>query len=145
MFDPGGTLEELRSDVRDWCATHVPKDWRERQRGVSHEALVEFLRWWGGELREAGLLAPHWPKEWGGGFSIPEQVVIAEELARAYVPRNALYHVGIFNVAPTLVHSATAAQRERYLPGIWNGEVWCQGYSEPASRPARYATATTTS
>jgi alkylation response protein AidB-like acyl-CoA dehydrogenase len=131
VFDPGGNLEELQSGVRDWCATHVPKNWRERQRGVSHQALVEFLRWWGGELREAGLLAPHWPKEWGGGFSIPEQVVIAEELARGDVPRNALYHVGIFNVAPTLLHSATAEQRERYLPGIWNGEVWCQGFSEP--------------
>ena len=95
------------------------------------QELVEFLRWWGGELREAGLLAPHWPKEWGGGFSVPEQVVIAEELARGDVPRNALYHVGVFNVAPTLVHSATAEQRERYLPGIWDGEVWCQGYSEP--------------
>jgi alkylation response protein AidB-like acyl-CoA dehydrogenase len=131
MLDPGGGLEELRSGVRNWCATHVPKDWRERQRGVSHQELVEFLRWWGGELREAGLLAPHWPEEWGGGFSIPEQVVIAEELARAYVPRNALFHVGIFNVAPTLLHSGTAGQRERYLPGIWNGEVWCQGFSEP--------------
>jgi alkylation response protein AidB-like acyl-CoA dehydrogenase len=128
---PGGNLDDLRRDVRDWCATHVPKDWRDRQRGVSHEALVAFLRWWGGQLRDSGLLAPHWPEEWGGGYSIPEQVVIAEEFARADVPRNALYHVGIFNVAPTLVYSATAEQRDRYLRGIWNGEVWCQGYSEP--------------
>jgi alkylation response protein AidB-like acyl-CoA dehydrogenase len=93
--------------------------------------LVEFLRWWGGQLREAGLFAPHWPKEWGGGYSVPEQVVIAEELARGDVPRNALFHVAIFNVAPTLVHSATPEQRSRFLPGIWDGEVWCQGYSEP--------------
>jgi len=131
VLEPGGSLDELRRGVRDWCAIHVPKDWRDEQRGVSHHELVEFLRWWGSQLRDGGLLAPHWPKEWGGGFSIPEQVVIAEELARADAPRNGLYHVGVFNVAPTLVHSATDAQRERYLPGIWNGEVWCQGYSEP--------------
>lgn len=131
MIEPGGSLEDLRSSVQEWCAGHVPTHWRTQQRGVSHEELVAFLRWWGGELRESGLLAPHWPKEWGGGFSIPEQVVIAEELARGNVPRNALYHVGVFNVAPTLLHSGSQSQRERYLPGIWNGEVWCQGYSEP--------------
>jgi alkylation response protein AidB-like acyl-CoA dehydrogenase len=128
---PGASLEELRRDVRDWCATHVPKSWRDQQRGVTHSELVEFMRWWGGQLRDGGLLAPHWPKEWGGGFSIPEQVVIAEELARGDVPRNGLYHVGIFNVAPTLLHSGTDEQRQRFLPGIWDGEVWCQGYSEP--------------
>ena len=88
----------------------------------------------GGQLREAGLLAPHWPKEWGGGYSVPEQVVIAEELARGDVPRNALFHVAIFNVAPTLVHSATPEQRGRFLPGIWDGEVWCQGI--PSRTPA---------
>lgn len=131
MLVPGGTLEELRDGVREWCGAHVPTGWRDRQRGVSHEQLVEFLRWWGGELRGSGLLAPHWPREWGGGFSVPEQVVIAEELARGGAPRNALFHVAIFNVAPTLFHSATPVQRERFLPGIRDGEVWCQGYSEP--------------
>jgi alkylation response protein AidB-like acyl-CoA dehydrogenase len=131
MLEPGGSLEELRQGVRDWCADHVPKGWRDEQRGVTHERLVEFLRWWGGELRGSGLLAPHWPREWGGGFSVPEQVVIAEELARGDAPRNALFHVAIYNVAPTLFHSATAEQRERFLPGIRDGEVWCQGYSEP--------------
>jgi alkylation response protein AidB-like acyl-CoA dehydrogenase len=131
MFEPGGTLEELRRSVREWCAAHVPPDWRDRQRGASHQELVDFLGWWGSQLREAGLLAPHWPKEWGGGFSVPEQVVIAEELARGDVPRNALYHVAIFNVAPALLHAGTGAQRDRFLPGIWDGEVWCQGFSEP--------------
>jgi len=131
MHEPGGTLEDLRRSVREWCATHVPKGWRDQQRGVSHADLIEFLRWWGGELREAGLLAPHLPKEWGGGFSIAEQVVIAEELARGDAPRNALYHVALFNVAPTLIHNATTAQREHFLTGILSGDVWCQGFSEP--------------
>ena len=131
MLEPGGDLEDLRDGVRAWCAAHVPPAWREEQRAVSHEQLVEFLRWWGGELRGSGLLAPHWPREWGGGFSVPEQVVIAEELARGDAPRNALFHVAVFNVAPTLFHSATDEQRERFLPGIRDGEVWCQGYSEP--------------
>jgi alkylation response protein AidB-like acyl-CoA dehydrogenase len=131
MHEPGGDLEELRQYVRDWCAVHVPKDWRNELRGVDHHTLVEFLRWWGGQLRDGGLLTPHWPKEWGGGYSIEEQIVIAEELARGGVPRNQLFHVAIFNVAPTIFHHGTQAQKDRYLPGIWNGDVWCQGYSEP--------------
>ena len=131
MLVPGGRLTELRVGVRDWCAAHVPRTWRHEVRGVSHEELVSFLGWWGGELRSSGLLAPHWPREWGGGFSVEEQVVIAEELARGDVPRNALFHVAVFNVAPTLFHHATPEQRERFLPGIISGEVWCQGYSEP--------------
>ena len=131
MLEPGGTLEELREGVRDWCAAHVPRGWREDQRGVDHAELVAFLRWWGEQLRGSGLLAPHWPNEWGGGFSIPEQIVIAEELARGDVPRNVLFHVAIFNVAPALLHHATPEQRQRFLPGIWDGDVWCQGFSEP--------------
>ena len=131
MLEPGEELDDLRGAVREWCAAHVPKDWREQQRGASHEDLVTFLRWWGGQLREAGLLAPHLPKEWGGGFSIPEQVVIAEELARGGAPRNALFHVALYNVAPTLLHSATSEQRERFMSGILGGDVWCQGFSEP--------------
>ena len=131
MLEPGGTLDELRTGVRDWCAVNVPKGWRDEQRGVSHESLVGFLREWGGALRGSGLLAPHWPRDWGGGFSVPEQVVIAEELARGDAPRNALFHVAVFNVAPTLFKNATDEQRARFLPGIRDGEVWCQGYSEP--------------
>jgi alkylation response protein AidB-like acyl-CoA dehydrogenase len=131
MPEPGGRLEDLRGSVRDWCATHLPNDWRDRQRGVEHDELLGFLRWWGDELREAGLFVPHWPEEWGGGFSIPEQVVIAEELGRAGAPRNALYHVAVYNVGPTLLRSATPEQQEQYLSGILAGEIWCQGFSEP--------------
>ena len=131
MLVPGGSLDDLRRGVRDWCATHLPTDWRDQQRGVGHDELLGFLRWWADALREGGLFVPHWPEEWGGGFSIPEQVVIAEELGRVGAPRNALYHVAVYNVGPTLLRSATPAQREKYLSGILAGEVWCQGFSEP--------------
>ena len=131
MIEPGGDIADLRRGVRAWCADHVPPDWRRHQRGVPHAELVEFLRGWGAQLRDGGLLAPHWPKEWGGGFSVPEQVVIAEELARGDVPRNALFHVAVFNVAPALIQSGTPEQRDRFLRGMWDGEVWCQGFSEP--------------
>ena len=131
MLRPGTSPEDLRRDVREWCASHVPTDWRERLRGAGHDELVTFLRWWATELRDAGLLAPHWPEQWGGGFSIAEQVVIAEELARGDVPRNALAHVALYNVAPTVLHSATEAQCRTILPGIMRGDVWCQGFSEP--------------
>jgi alkylation response protein AidB-like acyl-CoA dehydrogenase len=131
MLRPGTSLEDLRRDVREWCASHVPDDWRDRLRGASHDELVTFLRWWADQLRDAGLLAPHWPERWGGGFSIAEQVVIAEEFARGDVPRNALAHVAVYNVAPTVLHNATEEQCRTILPGIMRGDVWCQGFSEP--------------
>jgi alkylation response protein AidB-like acyl-CoA dehydrogenase len=92
---------------------------------------VAFLRWWAGELRASGWFAPHWPKEYGGGFSLAEQVVIAEELVRGDAPRNALHQVALYNAAPAIIHAGTAAQRDRHLRGMLEGEVWCQGFSEP--------------
>ncbi|HTW10620.1 MAG TPA: acyl-CoA dehydrogenase family protein, partial [Acidimicrobiales bacterium] len=130
-MDEGERLEALRHEVRGWCASHVPKDWRQQQLGVSHEQLAAFQRWWAAELAEAGWLAPHWPRPWGRGFTVAEQVVLAEELARGDAPRNGLYQVALYNAAPSIIHSGTDAQRDRYLPGILAGEVWCQGFSEP--------------
>ena len=130
MIEPGGTIEVLR---RRSASGARPTSRRAggTNSGRPHGDLVEYLRAWGGTLRDGGLATPHWPLEWGGGYSVPEQVVIAEELARGDVPRNALFHVANFNVAPALLHHATDEQKDRYLNGIRNGEVWCQGFSEP--------------
>lgn len=131
MLDELPQLEPFRLEVRDWCARVVPSDWRERQRDASHDELIDFLRWWGGQLREAGWFAPHWPGEWGGGLSVTEQVVLAEELSRCDAPRNALYQVALYNAAPAIIHTGTEEQKQRFLPGILDGDVWCQGFSEP--------------
>ena len=132
MIEELAALEPFRQEVRAWCAEHVPKTWREEQTGADHDQFAAFHRWWGVELREGGYFAPHWPKEWGGsGFSLLEQVVLGQELARADAPRNALYQVALYNAGPGILHAGTDEQKARFLPGIVNGTVWCQGFSEP--------------
>ena len=132
MLDELAALEPFREEVRAWCAAHVPPGWRTAQAGASHEQFAQFHRWWGAQLRDGGYFAPHWPKEWGGsGFSLLEQVILAEELARADAPRNALYQVALYNAGPSILHSGTDEQKARFLPGIVAGTVWCQGFSEP--------------
>ncbi|MBV1893898.1 MAG: acyl-CoA dehydrogenase family protein [Ilumatobacteraceae bacterium] len=132
MIDELRDLEPFRDEVRSWFGRHVPADWREQQAGASPEQFAEFHRWWGSVLREGGYFAPHWPERWGGGgYSLLEQVVIAEELARADAPRNVLYQVSLYNAGPSILHSGTEEQKQRFLPPIIDGTVWCQGFSEP--------------
>jgi alkylation response protein AidB-like acyl-CoA dehydrogenase len=132
MIEELAALEPFREEVRSWCADHVPKGWRDEQAGAGHDQFVEFHRWWGAQLRDGGYFAPHWPKAWGGsGFSLLEQVVLAQELSSADAPRNALYQVALYNAGPGILHAGTDEQKGRFLPGIVNGTVWCQGFSEP--------------
>ena len=132
MIEELQELESFREEVRQWCATHVPANWRTEQAGADHHQFATFHRWWGSQLRDAGYFAPHWPTEWGGGgFSLLQQIVLGEEFARADAPRNGLYQVALFNAGPSILHAGTDEQKARYLPDIINGAVWCQGFSEP--------------
>ncbi|MDG5773881.1 acyl-CoA dehydrogenase family protein [Mycolicibacterium fortuitum] len=124
-------LEEFRTTVRDWCATHVPKDWRAKQTGVGDDEFVLFQKSWFAELHTAGYAVPHWPAEWGGGMSVPQQIVLYQELAAHDAPRLVLAFVGIHHAASTLLAAGTDAQRRRHLPAILDGEIWVQGFSEP--------------
>jgi alkylation response protein AidB-like acyl-CoA dehydrogenase len=124
-------LEELRAEVRAWCRTHVPADWRASQTGVSQEEFVAFQQWWFQELRGAGWAVPHWPAEWGGGMSAAEQIVLYQELAAHDAPRLVLAFVSLHHAASTLLAAGTDEQRRRHLPAILDGEIWVQGFSEP--------------
>jgi alkylation response protein AidB-like acyl-CoA dehydrogenase len=124
-------LDGFRASVRDWCRTHVPTGWRAAQTGVSDEGYVEFQKGWFAELRAAGYAVPHWPAEWGGGMSIGEQMVLYQELAAHDAPRMILPFMGIHHAASTLLVAGTDEQRRRHLPAILDGEIWCQGFSEP--------------
>jgi alkylation response protein AidB-like acyl-CoA dehydrogenase len=126
-----GELAEFRSSVGQWCRDHVPTGWREAQTGASDDEFVAFQRAWFAELRDAGFAVPHWPREWGGGLTVPEQVVLYSELAAHDAPRLVLAFVAIHHAAATLLAAGTGDQQRRHLPAILDGEIWVQGFSEP--------------
>jgi alkylation response protein AidB-like acyl-CoA dehydrogenase len=124
-------LEAFRAEVAGWSARHIPADWRASQTGVSDEEFVAFQQWWFQELRAAGYAVPHWPGEWGGGMSTAEQIVLFQQLAAHDAPRLVVAFIGIHHAASTLLAAGTDEQRQRHLPAILDGEIWCQGFSEP--------------
>jgi alkylation response protein AidB-like acyl-CoA dehydrogenase len=124
-------LDRFGAEVADWLRAHVPPQWRDEMGGATETEALAFERRWFAQLRAGGIAVPHWPAEWGGGFSLPEQVVIFQELARADAPHLHSLYVSLYHAQATLEHAATAAQRAEHLPRILDGAVWCQGFSEP--------------
>ncbi|PKV82191.1 acyl-CoA dehydrogenase family protein [Nocardia fluminea] len=143
MTGESRTLEDFRTEVRQWCRTNIPVDWRRAQTGVSDREFVEFQQSWFQRLRADGFAVPHWPKEYGGGMSSAEQVVLYQELAAHDAPRLVLAFVSIHHAAATLLAAGTDEQRRRHLPAILDGEIWCQGFSEPGAGSDLAALATT--
>ncbi len=125
--------EAYREQVRAFLAEQLPPGWG----GIGQlegDDLHAFVAEWRTTLHAAGYLAPGWPTEYGGGGrSALEQVIIAEEFARAGVPTGGPNDVfGIQMLGNTLLQWGTEEQKRYYLPRILaNDDVWCQGYSEP--------------
>jgi alkylation response protein AidB-like acyl-CoA dehydrogenase len=125
-------LEQFRQQVGDWLSSNVPEAWRPTLTNAEQSDFVELQKGWFTKLVEAGYATPHWPEGWpGGGRSLAEQKVIFEEVARADAPRLILYFVALYHAACTLFECGSEAQKQKYLPGILKGDIWCQGFSEP--------------
>ncbi len=136
----------FRAEVRALIEARLPQRYREMaEQGGPGERQWEFDRKspdaaareaavaWHAALAERGWVAPHWPKEYGGGGLTPmEQFVLNQEFARAAVPPVGGSGVGL--LGPTLIIHGTPEQKAKYLPPILAGEAtWAQGYSEPGS------------
>jgi len=125
--------ESYRQRVRAFLVDHLPAGWK----GIGSLEGVEydnFGKQWRATIAEAGFLAPGWPREYGGGgLSALEQVIVAEEFARAGVPTGTQNDAfGIQMLGNTLLVYGSEEQKRHYLPRIISGDdVWCQGYSEP--------------
>lgn len=125
-------LDTLRAEVRAWLEQNKPANWRSAMTNVAQEDFVALQKDWFGKMVAAGYATPHWPEGWpGGGRTLAEQKVIFEEIARVDAPRLILYFVALYHAACTLFECGNEAQKEKYLPGILKGEIWCQGFSEP--------------
>src|SRR5690242_1637689 len=127
--------EAFRSRVQRFLADNLPPGWCGMGR-LSEAEAVQFAEDWRRTLYRNGLLGIAWPEEYGGaGLGKLEQVVLAEELARAGVPAGVPSDTfGLKMCGNTLLRWGTEDQKRRFLPRILSGEdLWCQGYSEPDS------------
>jgi len=128
------SLEEraFRDDVRTWLRDNLPSDLRAKT--LEYEAFTkDDLQRWHRILARKGWIAPAWPREWGGtGWNAVQRYVFEEECG--YVGAPPLLPFGLVMCAPVLLKFGTDAQRDRFLPRIYQGDdFWCQGYSEPGS------------
>jgi alkylation response protein AidB-like acyl-CoA dehydrogenase len=125
--------EEFRAVVRAFLDANLPADWN-GMGALSNAEAEEFSNRWRKTLAANGMIGVTWPVEFGGGGrSKLDQVVLAEEFAKAGVP---IYRVAdttsVKMLGNTLVRWGTDEQKRRYLPGIISGDAtWVQGYSEP--------------
>jgi len=131
-YTPGA--EQFRKEIRSWLEEHLPDGWFEPGFELKGADRVRFNQEWVSQLYEGGWICASWPKEYGGkGLSVMENVVLAEEFARAKAPLRADFF-GDTLVGPTILQWGTEEQKREFLPRIMNGQVrWCQGFSEPDS------------
>ena len=143
MVDFTDSSEEatFRAEVRQVIATHAPKSRAVRGgRGgggygasaLSEEAREEQERW-RQALIERRWIAPHWPREYGGGgLSVKDQFILSQELAEAGTWN--ISGLGTMMLGPTLIVHGSQQQKQEHLPKILDDSYqWCQGWSEPGA------------
>jgi alkylation response protein AidB-like acyl-CoA dehydrogenase len=133
-MDLNYSSEELafRDEVRGWLKDNLPDDLRAKTEQGEHFNKEELLRWQR-ILAKKGWVAPAWPVEWGGtGWNATQRFIFEEECGLAGTPPVVAF--GVVMCAQVLLKFGTEVQKKRFLPGIYNGDVfWVQGYSEPGS------------
>jgi len=125
--------DTFREKVRAFLDEHLPGNW-EGIGALPADERRAFMTEWRQTLRDASLLAPHWPAEYGGsGLTHLEHVVLNEEFTARGVPTaGANDGFSISMVGNTILHWGTEDQKQHFIPRILDGiDVWCQGYSEP--------------
>ena len=124
--------EDFRQEAADWLQRQMAGEFRDIKGITTLTAKAERRKEWEQQLGRHGWSCIGWPKQWGGrAASLAEQVIFAEEYARAGVPGR-VNHIGIELAGPTILAFGTEGQKARFLPGIAAGEtIFCQGFSEP--------------
>jgi alkylation response protein AidB-like acyl-CoA dehydrogenase len=122
----------FREEARAFIAAAYPPDLRAKQDARQPLTREDQLSWHK-VLAKKGWVAPAWPVEHGGTDWSPAQRYIWSE-ALAAADTHTLLPFGLAMLAPVLFAFGTEAQKQRFLPGIYNGDDWwCQGYSEPGA------------
>jgi alkylation response protein AidB-like acyl-CoA dehydrogenase len=123
-------------DARCWVDAHVPETWRDAAaagRPIREVRTFAEYETWYPTFAASGLVAPTWPKEYGG---LDLDVATAREVEAILAPYalGRLNPLGLNLCAPALFAHGTEEQRLRFLPRIVdNTEKWCQLFSEPGA------------
>ena len=122
----------FRDEVRGWLRANLPEDLRRKVETYDDLTREDLLRWHG-ILAKKGWIAPWWPRNWGGtDWTVVQRYIFEEECGYAGAPP--IIPFGVTMCAAVLFRFGTPEQQKRFLPPMYNGEVfWCQGYSEPGS------------
>ncbi len=126
--------EEFRRECADWLNGQMAGEFKDIKGITTLTEKAERRKEWEQQLATHKWSCIGWPEEWGGrNATLAQQVIFAEEYARAGVPGR-VNHIGVELAGPTLLAFGTDAQKKRFLPGIAAGQtIFCQGFSEPGA------------
>ena len=126
--------EEFRRECADWLNGQMAGEFKDIKGITTLTEKAERRKEWEQQLAAHKWSCIGWPEEWGGrAATLAQQVIFAEEYARAGVPGR-VNHIGVELAGPTLLAFGTDAQKNRFLPGIAAGQtIFCQGFSEPGA------------
>ena len=122
------TYDDIRASVRKLCEGFPGEYWRKLDREMAYPS--EFVR----ALTESGFLAALIPEEYGGvGLPLSGAAAILEEI-QASGGNGASCHAQMY-VMGTVLRHGSAAQKQKYLPGVACGKTRLQafGVTEPTS------------
>ena len=126
----------LADEARTWLGGNLPAAWRRDHcwTRVEDPMWIQVARQWQRRLFDGGWAAISWPRAHGGrGATVVERWFFDQALDEVGAPRPpAQSYVDL--IGPALLQHGTAAQRDRFLRPMVNGEeLWCQGFSEPGA------------
>jgi alkylation response protein AidB-like acyl-CoA dehydrogenase len=118
--------EEYRRRLRSWLRENVDPKGAIRnptaESGDENDPLAG-ARAWARRLHDAGYVGLAWPVEYGGqGATFTQQVICAEEMARARTPP-LMNTIGLSIIGPTLVQHGTEEQKKYFLRRILRSTV----------------------
>lgn len=124
--------EDFRAECADWLNAQMAGEFADIKGISTLTEKAERRKEWEQQLAAHKWSCIGWPEKWGGrGASLAEQVIFAEEYARAGVPGR-VNHIGIELAGPTILTFGTDEQKRQFLPDIAAGKtIFCQGFSEP--------------
>jgi alkylation response protein AidB-like acyl-CoA dehydrogenase len=110
--------ESVRAEVKAWVTENWSPD-------------LTLAEWWS-RLADSGWGYPTWPTDWFGRALPGDLAVAAQDELRQAGALLAPHGIGQTMGAPVIFQFGTEEQKQRWLPGIANGEEsWCQFFSEP--------------